>query len=50
MKHSRGPILAPFVRRCAPEATNALRQKLGEELKPHFSGKGTIRFDAAKGA
>ena len=29
-------------------ATDALHQKLGEELKPHFSGKGTLRFDADK--
>jgi uncharacterized protein YdhG (YjbR/CyaY superfamily) len=26
-------------------ATDGLRQQLGEELKPHFSGKGTLRFD-----
>jgi uncharacterized protein YdhG (YjbR/CyaY superfamily) len=25
-------------------ATAGLRQQLGEELKPHFSGKGTLRF------
>jgi uncharacterized protein YdhG (YjbR/CyaY superfamily) len=29
-------------------ATAGLRQKLGEELKAHFSGKGTLRFDAGK--
>jgi uncharacterized protein YdhG (YjbR/CyaY superfamily) len=29
-------------------ATDALRAKLGEELEPHFSGKGTLRFPADK--
>jgi uncharacterized protein YdhG (YjbR/CyaY superfamily) len=29
-------------------ASNAVMDALGEELKPYFSGKGTIRFDADK--
>ncbi len=29
-------------------ASNAVMEVLGEELKPYFSGKGTIRFDADK--
>lgn len=29
-------------------ASTAVTETLGEELKPYFSGKGTIRFDAHK--
>jgi uncharacterized protein YdhG (YjbR/CyaY superfamily) len=29
-------------------ASTAVMEALGDELKPHFSGKGTIRFDADK--
>ena len=29
-------------------ASTAVREALGEELKPYFSGKGTIRFKADK--
>ena len=28
--------------------TKALLEQLGDELKPHISGKGTLRFDADK--